>query len=1143
MSRGTLEQRLARARRRIIGRLRRQALARLAIAVLATVWVAWLAAGAGGWRPGSPVPLVLDAVLGIVVVVTLFRLSRSARRWAGDDEIGSGLERDAGLPDGTVRSALELRRTPPPGVSPALVERGASSVEAAVRGVADEVPSSIESELRGVGTWLRRTFAAGLLVTLLLGALSPTRMWTAWGGLAAPAGVLARDALPALGVRPGDAEIARGERFELSVDAQGRTSVDVVWQSTGDIERRETVPVLEGRALWQVDPVTLAFNYRVEAVDGARSETFSVTPVDPLFVGEVSLALTFPDYLDRPSEELRGDVPTLQLPAGTRIDVRGQASAAVTRAALATLDGREVELQAEGLRFFGGWVPARSGLWSWSIDDARGQAARALPSALDIVVQPDLAPEVRVLQPPRDTLLALDMRQPLVIEATDDWGVAWLELVVRRVPAVGVPGAPVSQRIEAGGLPGVLVRPVLDLSDWGLVPGDQIEYWVRVADTHPQPREGRSETGILRVPEVAELRRETGRELDEAAQALEALREAADEAAQQAREAGRAAAAERPERADSQGRADAEAGESPAPDGEFERREQLRQSVAEAAERGAQVDSLRQLLEQVNRAVTEAGAASSGLRSDLDEVAELLDELGSQSGNDELQALLEGMDQIDPAQAAAALEELARDQQRLEQQLEEAVARLERAAARQAFESTTRDARDLAMRQQALADALAEDSSESRAEQQAELASEVEAAEERMGELSRRLDSMGEREAGAQVQQARAETEQARAEMSRAAARAQQGQNAAAPAQQAAQQLQQAADALEQAQQRMSEERARAFHEAVQRVLRDALALARTQGAVSDRLEDADARTRAALRTEVAAQLQGTEQSALHLARAARDARAEGAERPILIAMGEAMEMLDRTLQALDRPSAPGLPSPLLASTQSQIELNRTAHRALEVADQLTQGSSAPQPSAEQAMEQLQELAQEQADLNNEASQLMPMELTPQAMQQQMQRMAQRQQEVAQQVGDMAEQQGDGPLGDLEALAEEAEALASALEQGRLDATTRERQERLFHRLLDAGRSLEREGETTERESESAGVVEPELVEALDAEALQLLRYRLNPSELEELPPGVRALVRSYLRRLNEGGAAAVIGGTAPSDAGAPPAQGAGGRR
>jgi len=137
-----------------------------------------------------------------------------------------------------------------------------------------------------------------------------------------------------------------------------------------------------------------------------------------------------------------------------------------------------------------------------------------------------------------------------------------------------------------------------------------------------------------------------------------------------------------------------------------------------------------------------------------------------------------------------------------------------------------------------------------------------------------------------------------------------------------------------------------------------------------------------------------------------------------------------------------------------------------------------------------------------------------------MEQLAREQQEVASDLGQMSQQEGEeGPLGDLEALAQEAQALAEELAGGRLNAETRERQERLFHRLLDAGRSLEREEESTEREANAPGEFERDEVSSLSAGDLGLARYRLpDAASLNRLPPAARALVLQYFQRLNRGG-------------------------
>jgi len=167
--------------------------------------------------------------------------------------------------------------------------------------------------------------------------------------------------------------------------------------------------------------------------------------------------------------------------------------------------------------------------------------------------------------------------------------------------------------------------------------------------------------------------------------------------------------------------------------------------------------------------------------------------------------------------------------------------------------------------------------------------------------------------------------------------------------------------------------------------------------------------------------------------------------------------------------------------------------------------------------QQLEQLAQQQGDLMNQSTQLMPMQLGEQAMSQQLEQMSQGQESVASDLGDLADEPGsEQSLGDLQQLAQEARALAEQLQQGRLTPEVVERQERLFHRLLDAGRSLEREEFSEERESEVPGVFERGEVLSLTGEQLGIMPYEVPDGEqLQRLSPAVRQLVLDYFERLN----------------------------
>src|SRR6185503_9067423 len=78
--------------------------------------------------------------------------------------------------------------------------------------------------------------------------------------------------------------------------------------------------------------------------------------------------------------------------------------------------------------------------------------------------------------------------------------------------------------------------------------------------------------------------------------------------------------------------------------------------------------------------------------------------------------------------------------------------------------------------------------------------------------------------------------------------------------------------------------------------------------------------------------------------------------------------------------------------------------------------------------------------------------------------LAREQRQVSQQLDEL----GEGVGGDRAAqLAKEAKQLAEALEGGRLDATTIARQQQLFRRLLDAGRSLQKDERDDDKKREA----------------------------------------------------------------------------
>jgi hypothetical protein len=1080
-----------------------------AVALVATGLVgAWVLVGGEGWRQGSDVPLALDAAIAGALVVGFFAVRAAVRRAFSETHLASAMERAADLPRGIVQGALELSRATPPGVSDSLARK---AVSGAVRKLEGHDASRLSGALGERVTWWARrgrgAAVASIVVLIALAVASPGRARRAMAGVLAPIATASDPVLPPLSVLPGDVEVLRGSDVDIEVSAAGRETVFLEWQAAGDIARTEPLEVVGGRAAHAFRTVAAAIEYRVADGDGNRTGTFRIVPVDPLFVSDLVLSVTYPAHTGIPADEYRGDPPPLRLPQGTRLAFEGRTSRPLASVALRDSSGTgALEFDVDGSGFRAEWVPRENGLFAWDFRDRAGGSAEIQPEPLEVTLVPDQVPVIAIPVPGRDTIMPLNLRQPLVVEAFDDYGLRGVELVAYRVTSFGERMEPVSQGFPVGGQRAILARPLLDLTRWGLVPGDTVRYYARAIDNNPAAQSAVSPEYVLRMPEAAQLRRAAEEAFEGVAERLEDL----------AAEAERQAEANRDQALEAQSGSEAqEGGEQGTQAEDFEEREELRRALEEQQAMSEEVDSLRAEMEAMERLLEEAGQADPELRRQLEELQEMLQQMTGDELQQRMEDLEGALDQENLDQANQSLEDMAAQQEEFRERLEEALERFKRAALEQDFRATTTEAEELARQEQALADALEqEDQPEIRARQQEDLARQAEALEERMADLEERLAEQGEVDASQGVEEARERASEARQRMQEAAQQAEQGetQQAGEQAQDAAQEMQEAAEAMQEAMQQMAQEQMQAQQDALLRTADDALSLARRQGELRERMRGASQEQLASMRAEQQSMLQGVQNMAENLQLATEGAA--GANRELSAQMGLAMESLQNTIEAMEgrRGSAP---SPTAQAEQAIGDLNQLALMAIAGAEQM--GQQGQGQGGEEVAEQLEQLAQQQGELMNQSTQLMPMQLGEQTMSQQLEQMQQGQQSVASDLGDLADEPGsEESLGDLEELAREAMAIAQELQQGRLTPETVERQERLFHRLLDAGRSLEREEFSEERESEQPGDFERGQVGPLTAGQLGVMQYEIpDGDQLQRLSPAVRQLVLEYFERLN----------------------------
>jgi hypothetical protein len=197
-------------------------------------------------------------------------------------------------------------------------------------------------------------------------------------------------------------------------------------------------------------------------------------------------------------------------------------------------------------------------------------------------------------------------------------------------------------------------------------------------------------------------------------------------------------------------------------------------------------------------------------------------------------------------------------------------------------------------------------------------------------------------------------------------------------------------------------------------------------------------------------------------------------------------------------------------SAQAVDGLNAAAYLLLRNRDDVS-GSGSGSGLAE-AMARMRELAGKQGALGEAGAGLLPLAGTGQLS---VQLKALGGQERA--IADALERlRAGGQVPGAGALAQEAQDLARGLDAGQLDRATVERQQRLFRRMLDAGRTLQGSDEDRDhpRVSQTAQGDSVHVPAAVDPRLLQVRQRMPSWSDLQHYSPEERRLVADYFQRL-----------------------------
>ena len=1150
------------------GRLRRLHIA-LGIAVAASATAALLAIGAstlGAARWMSlprPMPfLVWLLVIGADVAIVVWTVRRLNRRTARNT-VAAVIEREQAMRAGSVRGAMEVANTG------ALGRRAAAAVGERLAPAASRLaPAERRTTARGA---LQAVGAAALA----LGALAFTAPKYNDGFLAImkPVSAWQGSLLPRLAFTNLPPEVLRGESVRLKIAAEHRSTVSVSQRMPGEAWATQTVAVDPKTGVASVEVGPLRGDLRIVATDGRSvSDTATVRVTDRPFVGAVSMRATYPAYLGRPPEALPVGEPA-RVPQGTIIDISGRASTSLSDVRLSTPTDT-FALRVSDHAFEGRLATRKSGHYAWLATGTTGPIAD-VPPPLELEVVPDSAPHVELVSPATDTIVAGDDKVVLRATASDDHGLSRVDMISWRQGSMGQTQAPGSQHLADLAVAVWDGSAVLDLSSKGLKPGDALHVKIVATDNSPWAQIGESRELLLKIPTMEERRAIARASMDSAVSQASSAAQAEKQLEQRTNEASR-------DRTRSQQDAQSNAGGDKKGSMSYDQAEKAKAVAKDQRELAEQVKNLQQAAAQLEEKMKQAGALDSSLARQLQEAQQMLRDALTPEMLAQMKKLEDATQNLKGDQAQQSLKDLQAMQQKLREQLEKSAEMLKRAALEGAMETLKDEAKEIADKDRALADSVKAKSGEQQKAEAKQLADRSQRFNDELKKLQDRLEKQNA-DAGAkgteearknakaseeamrqaagnqpkqnqQNQNAKADSASAKRDSaSRTAPQTgqqqqsgqQQNQGAQGPkgqnndkaagdksgqqkeggqqqsgqsgdteqsARDAASKMDQASDAMKQARESQVGEWKSELTQALDQAIQEMLQMARQEQQLEQKARSGQAKPDE-LRGEQSAVKQGLDNAAQKLQQEGQKTSllSGRSQRSVSEAQQKVTEAMQQTGDARSSQQA------ATALGDAADALNRAAASLARDREKANTSNSAT--GFAEMIQQMQEMAKKQGNINAQAQGLMPGMGQPMSSQMQATSrvLAKEQRQVAQQLDELSEAAG----GDRAAqLAKEAKALADALEGGRLDASTLARQQQLFRRMLDAGRTLEKDEreDTQKREAKSAKQGNDLRPDNTNASGKAALKFR-EPTweELRGLTADQRRAILEYFKRINAG--------------------------
>ena len=906
-----------------------------------------------------------------------------------------------------------------------------------------------------------------------------------------------------------------GEKFPEKATVYYKYSGGIWQKSEIDLSERLAIPTALGDSLLfytTLKQVRRSLDYYVKA---GREQTpvKHIDVVDRPRVTGIKLSMFYPPYTGLVPTVIDENDGSMSAVVGTRVNMKIETNVAVEIAEMIFADSSRSKFEISG----------RTAEQSFRIDEDKSYLIRLVdtqgeenpdPIEYHITAVPDEYPVIEVVRPGIDINLNEEMLVPIMLRISDDYGFSSLVLKYHivsdgRKGDENVAVLNFSDRIKTQGE----INFNWDIEPLRLMPSDYVAYYFELADNDAVggPKISKSRTYIARLPSLEEIIAQTEAEYNQNVdQTEEYLRQHRD-------------LSERLKNIARKFEQEKNNGDSKLP---WQHQKELQDIAEKEEEISRQLNQTADKMNELIDKMQESRFAGRELLEKLAEIQKLYEEVATPEMREARLKLLEALKRMDQQMLDQALKDYQMSQEELMKRLDRTIALLKKMQIEQKIDAMTEMARELTEKQID----VNENTSESSTERLPSLAPAEDKVKKGLGNLKKeagKLREMLKEFAYSQADDAdkfcsAVENSDAGENMQNMMDKlsAMKKDESLDEGRQALAKLMNMLDQLQQGQAKMCKGGGAEMAQKMRHAINDINYLSNNQEELIDRTGEIKGNSE--VLRDIAGQQQILRESVTGLSRRIEEL---GKESPFLAAglHGMVNYSLGNIDLAIDKLTNRRSTDAIGYQREALWSLNRAALNmldALEQQNQCNKGGSCDNPS-----QKMESLCMQQQKLNQQTqSQCQnPNNMGPGG-QEAMKRLAAEQGAIQKSLQELEQEFGQSRevLGRLDAVAEDMQKVVDQLSSGEVGHETIDRQLKIYSRMLDATRTMQRKDFTDQRKAAIGQDVLRSSPAALSGNHLQggldvedRLRQFLDESYPEEYEQHIKAYFKALLESMN----------------------------